>query len=204
MTLAQFIEMAAYLLALINPASKIFVLSTMDPPYTWPDLRSVSLKSTLAAFVILCVLTIAGNVVLKKVFNVELFSLNVAGGIVLFIVGLTAVQQGRFYDARLYRRTNDISIVPLAAPLIAGPGTITATLSYAAHRGVGMTIAALSVALALNLVCMIFSLAIGRALNRVNATGPLVRITGLVVCAVAVQMILNGLGAWLAQALPVK
>lgn len=204
MTLAEFVEMAAYLLALINPASKIFLLSTMDPPYTWPDLRSVSLKSTLAAFVILCVLTIAGNVVLKNVFNVELFSLNVAGGIVLFIVGLTAVQQGRFYDARIYHRTGDISIVPLAAPLIAGPGTITATLSYAAHRGVGITIAALSVALALNLVCMIFSLAIGRALNRVNATGPLVRITGLVVCAVAVQMILNGLAAWLGQALPGK
>lgn len=203
MTLAQFIEMAAYLLALINPASKIFLLSTMDPPYAWRDLRSVSLKSTCAAFVILCVLTIAGNVVLKKVFNVELFSLSIAGGIVLFIVGLTAVQQGRFYDARIYRRTSDISIVPLAAPLIAGPGTITATLSYAAHRGVGLTIAALSVALALNLVCMIFSLAIGRALNRVNATGPLVRITGLVVCAVAVQMILNGLSTWLAQARPV-
>lgn len=204
MTLAEFIEMAAYLLALINPASKIFLLSTMDPPYTWRDLRSVSLKSTLAAFVILTVLTVAGKAVLHKVFNVELFSLNVAGGVVLFIVGLTAVQQGRFYDARLYRRTGDISIVPLAAPLIAGPGTITATLSYAAHRGVGMTITALSVALALNLALMLFSLGIGRALNRVNATGPLVRITGLVVCAVAVQMILNGLGTWLAQALPVN
>jgi len=204
MTLAEFVEMAAYLLALINPASKIFVLSTMQPPYTWRALRSVSLKSTLAAFVILCVLTIGGNAVLHTIFNVEIFSLNVAGGIVLFIVGLTAVQQGRFYDARLYRRTSDISIVPLAAPLIAGPGTITATLSFSAQRGVALTIAALSCALAANLVCMIFSLAIGRALNRVNATGPLVRITGLVVCAVAVQMIFNGLSAWLAQALPAR
>lgn len=194
---ADFIEMAAYLLALINPASKIFLLSTMDPPYTWRTLRAVAVKSTLAALIILCVLTVAGNAVLHKIFNVELSALNVAGGIILFVVGFTAVQHGRFYDARMYHTTADISIVPLAAPLIAGPGTITATLSYAAHRGVGMTLAALTCALAVNLVCMIFSLVIGRALNRVNATGPLVRITGFIVCAVAVQMIFNGLGEWL-------
>jgi len=202
MTLQQVIEMSAYLLALVNPASKVFVLSTMQPPYTWRTLCAVSLKSTLAALLILCGLTVAGNVVLDKVFNVDIFSLNVAGGIVLFIVGLTAVQQGRFYDARALHGVSDISIVPLAAPLIAGPGTITATLSFSSQHGVAATVTALSLALLANLVCMVFSLSIGRALNRVNATGPLIRITGLVVCAVAVQMILNGLQLWLAQALP--
>ncbi|MCX7846973.1 MAG: MarC family protein [bacterium] len=201
MRLGEFIEMAAYLVALVNPASKIFLLSTMKPAYTWRTLRPVAIKSTVAAFVILCVLTVIGNVVLDKVFNVELFSLNVAGGVILFLVGLNAVQHGRFYDARLYHRTRDISIVPLAAPLIAGPGTITATLSYAAHRGVLMTIAALSCALLVNLVCMLAAVGIGRALNRVNATGPLVRITGLIVCAVAVQMIFNGMGEWLSHVL---
>ena len=44
---------------------------------------------------------------------------------------------------------------------------------------------------------MLTSLQVGKALEKVNATGPIIRITGLIVAAVAVQMMLNGLGEWL-------
>jgi multiple antibiotic resistance protein len=200
MNLKLIIESSLYFLALINPASKVFLLSSMDPPYSWKELRSITLKSNVAALLILWVLTCVGSFILKVVFHVEIYSLKVAGGIVLFIIGLTAVRKGRFFEKSIQDSHSDISIVPLAAPLIAGPGTITAAIAYASNYGEIMTMISLMVALLLNFLIMLGSKGIGRALERFSATGPLIRITGLIVAAVAVQMVLGGLGEWLRTA----
>ena len=186
-----------YLLALINPASKVFLLSSMDPPYAWRDLWNVSVRSTWVAFIILSVLAVVGNFLLSQVFQLQLYSLRIAGGLVLLTVGLNAVRSGRFYEEHALSRVSDISVVPLAAPLIAGPGTMTAALSYTTIHGASTTVLCLGLALLANLLIMLTSLQVGKALEKVNATGPIIRITGLIVAAVAVQMMLNGLGEWL-------
>ena len=191
------IEFALYFLALINPASKVFMLSSVDPPYSKRKLFSVSLRSTLAALLILFVLTALGQFLLAKVFRIDIYSLKVAGGTVLFLIGLTAVQKGRFFEQARTPEAADISIVPLGAPMIAGPGTITAAISLATEYGAMLTLAALCIALAANFAIMLMSLWLGKALDRVHATGPLIWITGLIVAAVAVQMMLAGLGEWL-------
>ena len=193
------IRLTLYLLALINPASKVFLLSSMDPPYSWRDLRAVCVRSTLVAFLILSILATIGNLLLASVFQIQIYSLRIAGGLVLFMVGLNAVRNGRFFEEGALGRVSDISVVPLAAPLIAGPGTMTAALSYASIHGVTTTIVCLALALLANLLIMLTSLHVGRGLEKINATGPIIRITGLIVAAVAVQMILNGIGEWTAR-----
>ncbi len=60
----------------------------------------------------------------------------------------------------------------------------------------GAALLPLSLALLANLALMLLARRIGGLLERLHATGPLIRITGLVVAAVAVQMILNGLAEW--------
>lgn len=197
MTLTLLIENSLYFLALINPASKIFLLSSMDPPYTGDELRSVAVKSTVAALVLLYALTLMGSFLLQTVFHVEIYSLRVAGGTVLFIIGLTAVRQGRFFEKDRLNQSSDISIVPLAAPLIAGPGTITAAIAFASEHGQMLTLAAVTIAVFINFGFMLGSRWIGGVLERFSIIGPLIRITGLVVAAVAVQMILAGLGEWI-------
>jgi multiple antibiotic resistance protein len=197
MTLKLIFENSLYFLALINPTSKVFLLSSMDPPYTWKELRTVSVKATVVALFILLVLTGAGSFMMKVVFHVDIYSLRVAGGIVLFIIGLTAVRQGRFFEKNIHDQHTDISIVPLAAPLIAGPGTITAAIAFASEHGEMITISALIIAVLINFLFMLGSKGIGAMLEKFSATGPLIRITGLVVAAVAVQMILGGLGEWI-------
>jgi multiple antibiotic resistance protein len=191
------IENTAYFLALINPASKIFLLSTMEPPYSWKELWSVALRSTLIALLILGLLTSIGQFLFATVFHVEIYSLNVAGGIILFIVGLTAVRKGRFYEDTAMRSVPEISVVPLAAPLIAGPGTITAGIYFSSKHGIPLTLVCISLALFINFLIMLTSLHIGHALERINATGPLIRITGLIVTAVAAQMIFSGCADWI-------
>lgn len=196
MSVDVFVQTSLYFLALINPASKVFLLSSMDPPYTRAELLKVSLTATSVALVILLVLSGVGHVLLHEVFRVEMYSLQVAGGIVLFLIGLTAVRKGRFYEQDFHKAT-DISIVPLAAPLIAGPGTITAAISFASTHGLTITALSLTTALVVNFVVMLLSVWIGRILERLHAFGPLIRITGLIVTAVAVQMTLSGLAEWL-------
>lgn len=90
------IKATLYLLALINPISKIFLLSSMEPPLAGKILIKVSLRATCYAFVILLALTLAGKFLLSVVFHVELYSLKVAGGTILFALGLNAVRHGAF------------------------------------------------------------------------------------------------------------
>ncbi len=196
MDLETIVESSAYFLALINPTSKIFLLSTMDPPYTRRQLWDASVKSTLVAFAILVVLIAAGSFLFDVVFRVEIYSLSVAGGVVLFIVGLKAVRKGRFYEESELRGVPSIAVVPLAAPLIAGPGTIAAAISFSTIYGPAGTLLCVSLALLVNFFIMLTSRGVGRFLERFHATGPLIRITGLIVMAVAVQMIFNGVATW--------
>lgn len=201
MNISQILENTIYFLALINPASKILFLSTKEPAYNTEELTALSMKSSFVAWLILVLLTFGGNFILLTIFHVEIYSLSVAGGIILFIIGLNAVRKGNFYEKRDYKTVSDISIVPLAAPLIAGPGVMTAAIFFAMMHGIIITLICVTLAIILNLLFMLASAKIGRFLERTNATGPLIRITGLIVTAVAMQMIFNGFSIWVQKTL---
>ena len=134
----KILENTVYLLALLNPASKVLFLSTYEPSLTSKQVFELSWKSSLAALGILVSFAIIGQFVLKDIFRIDMYSLKITGGFVLFFVGWTAVNQGRFFQKRehdMREDFNELSIVPLAAPLIAGPGTITVAISIAPEYG---------------------------------------------------------------------
>lgn len=197
MEIRECVETSIYLLATINPASKIFLLSSMEQPFGKRKLFEVALRSSLVAFAILALLGVAGEGILMGLFRIDVYSLKVAGGLVLLLVGLHAVSKGRFYEKSDFERISDISIVPLAAPFIAGPGSITVAISIAANHGYASAALCIALAVAANMAFMLSSPFIGKALEKLHAIGPTVRITGLVVMAMAAQMILSGLGEWL-------
>lgn len=200
MLFKQTIETTLYFLALINPVSKVLFLTSKKPPYSRKELVSLSIKATLASLLILLILTSIGDFLLVKIFHVEMYSLSVAGGIILFIIGLTAVREGRFFEENQETKIiSDISIVPLAAPLIAGPGTMTAAMTFASIHGIAITDICITIAILINLCFMLLSYPINNLLEKLNATGPIIRITGLVVTAVAMQMIFSGCATWVRQ-----
>ncbi len=197
MDLREYVETSIYLLATINPASKIFLLSSMEQPFSKEKLWEVSLRSSLVAFAILAILGVAGESILMGLFRIDIYSLKVAGGLVLLLVGMQAVTKGRFHEKSEFEQISDISIVPLAAPFIAGPGSITVSITIAANYGYAATVLCIALAIIANMAFMLTSPFLGKALERIHAIGPAVRITGLVVMAMAVQMMLSGLGDWL-------
>ncbi len=193
------VKSAIYFLAVINPASKIFFLASYTPSLTFKDLYSMSWKSTLWAFMILVSFTFLGQYLLSQVFRVEMYSLRVVGGLLLLAIGWSATRKGVFFqkeDSKVHESLNEVSVVPLAAPLIAGPGTIAVAISFAAQYHVVVSLVAMIIALAINFIIMLFSLMISRFAQMLSLTGPLIRITGLVVAMVAMQMIFDGVKQW--------
>jgi len=193
---AELAENSLYLLALLNPASKVMFLATYEPRLSRHQIRELAWKSSLAALIILTVLAGVGEVVLSKIFRVELYSLKITGGLVLFMIGWVAVREGRFINRGQQEQRQsftDLSLVPLAAPLIAGPGTIAASISGTAQFGLTFMVISLTLAIFINFVVMLFSGGINRVLEKLHLLGPLIRLTGLIIAAVAVQMVIAGL-----------
>lgn len=180
------------MLILINPISKIFIISTFPEQKDKKELTRVLVHSTLIAMCILLLFALTGNTLLQKVFHVQIYAFMIAGGIVLMFRGFTALNKGLFFETDVNSRLEDISIVPLASPMIAGPATIAASVSFPASYSLKITLAGIIVALFINLGVMLVARSIGNVLKKFNLMGALIRITGLIVSTIGIQMILNG------------
>ncbi len=202
-------EDVLYFLAVINPASKISFLAAINPPLSQRELLRVSLRSSLVAFGIFVVMALAGHFILEFVFRVRLGTLRVAGGLVMFMVGLQMIREGVGSGGVPTRHeghsmADEITVVPLAAPLIAGPGTITVMISYAALRGPLPVCGYIFAAVFLNFLFMCSANWLGRFFARIGAMGAVMKLTGLIVAAIAMQMVLHGIGDWIPIWFPEK
>ena len=185
------------LLALMNPISKIFVVSTLSGELQDNKVRKICLKASLVAACILLLFALVGNFLLTYVFHVTIYAFQIVGGIVLFLRGLQALNKGLFFEIDAHQKLEDIAIVPLASPMIAGPATITAAVSFPAHYGMLVTLVSISCAVSVNLLIMFYSKLIGDYLKKYNLMGALIRITGLIVATIGAQMLLDGFSVYL-------
>ena len=187
-----FISAFITLLALINPVQKIFLINSLQNQLTDKELRYISIKSSLTAFIILVLFLFLGNVIFSYIFRIQLYSFRVTCGMVLVYSGWMALHQGVLINLGKEFRIQDISSVPIAIPMIAGPGTITATVTFPAQYGSLVTVLAVFAALAVNLIVMLFAKNIGRVLIKLNVMSALVRIIGLIIATIGIQMIFDG------------
>lgn len=181
------------LIALINPISKIFLISTLRENYSERDIMRLVVKSSVAATIILLTFIFLGNFLLSRFFHIQIYAFKMAGGIVLFMRGLDALNKGLFFELNHKQKLEDMSIVPLASPMIAGPATITAAVSFPAKYGIPVTSVSIILSVLVNLLIMLLSPFITRHLIKQNIMGALIRITGLIVATIGVQMMLDGL-----------
>ena len=192
-----------YLLALINPISKIAVLAGMTASEDRRNLIAIVRKSSITAGCILLGAMFCGDFVLRKVFHVQLQALQVSGGVVLFWVGFNALRKGVFFEQDTHGSVADLAIVPLACPMIAGPASIAAAITLVSQGttvswGEKMLVPACAVVIALliNAAFMRYSRPIANVLHRLDILSALIRITGLVVMTIGAQMVLDGLSQW--------
>lgn len=166
--------------------------------------RAMAMRSTLVAASILYLFAIFGEAFLGAL-GITLDVFRVAGGVMLFLIALEMV-----FEKRTERRTHraedvkadpeheDISIFPMAIPMIAGPGSI-ASVMLLTSKSVGMAqtlvvLGALALVLLVNLAALLAAGPLMKAVgHRVEAM--ITRILGVVLAALAAQFIIDGVKA---------
>jgi multiple antibiotic resistance protein len=195
--LLKIIVNALYFLALINPISKISVVSLIMSEERRGELGTVVMKTTLIAALILLGSMLFGDLLLRRVFHVTIHALRLSGGFVLVWIGFNALRKGVFFERDRAARFSDLAIVPLACPMIAGPATIAASITLTAQEGFLIASGSVLVAIIVNSIFMYFSHVVSRMLIRFNILGALIRIIGLIVMTIGAQMMLDGISQWM-------
>jgi multiple antibiotic resistance protein len=171
--------------------------------------RARALTVTRAVIIAAIVIAIFGTFgrVIFAALGVSSPAFNIAGGVLLFLIAIDMLF-GRPSGARETAReadeaahADDVSVFPLAIPMIAGPGTITAIILLVnTASGDPIKLGAVAIAGALTLlVAWLTMLGSGLIQQRIGTTGILVlsRVLGMLLAAVAAQFILNGLTAFM-------
>jgi MarC family membrane protein len=169
--------------------------------------RSVALRASLIACCVLAGSALIGDWLLRSL-SITLPAFRIAGGLLLFsiasemVFGVRTGRQSREAEEAVEERVRNIAAFPLAVPLMAGPGAITATVLLAGRADdVPLALAALLavIALVILLCLLVFALA-ARIAGLMGITGNVVlsRLLGVLLAALAVQFVIDGVRAALA------
>lgn len=184
---------------LINPLSIMTIFMTMTATLEETERMRTAKKATIAAFITIVAFAFSGQL-LFKFFGISVNSFRIVGGVIFFIMGLdllnARVFRNKVKKSEVKAYVNDISITPLAIPMICGPGAITNAIvlmedaTTIAHKIV--LIAALSVVLLLTYIILYSS---SRILKVLGETGNnvMMRLMGLILMVIAVEFFFSGL-----------
>jgi multiple antibiotic resistance protein len=169
----------------------IFVAITRN--LTPRERQRAAVRAVLAAGALILGFAVFGEVVLRYL-HVSLGSLSIAGGLLLMLVALEMLR-GSDFPGGDPDAPEDIALVPLATPLVAGPGAIaTAIVLWRGHPGAGGHIAVL-LAIVLAVACVGVALLVAERVTRATSAAVLsflTRVFGLLLSAIAVQLVVDG------------
>ncbi len=197
MTSAEFTGLALFILVVINPISKMALVASLSPSHTVQEMRRLSRDATLIGLSVLVIFSFAGKFILRDVFHINLYSVEFAGGAAIFLVGLKALWEGRFFTLSQEEPLSRLSAAPVAMPMIAGPAAIAAVISAAVRQPPWLISLAVLPGMIVNFQAMLLAAAFGTALRKSRILAPLVRITGLFMAAIGAEMLLRGFGTFL-------
>ena len=189
----------AALFPLMNPVGNTPIFFSITANDTPQYRRRQALKIAINVFVILTVCLLGGRYILAM-FGLSVPILRLAGGLVVGHVGWGLLQQSPRLDEEAdaeARDKVDVSLSPMALPIIANPGAMSVAISLGAGaKGVTMTVAAL-VALALltvlNYVCLILGEPLVKRLGR-NGMDAFNKVLGFLVLGLGINLVVSGVG----------
>lgn len=192
----------------------VTMLVTLDPPGLAPVFigltlgmteaarREVALRATIIAFAILAAFAFSGGAVMDAL-GISIPAFRIAGGLLLFYIAFDMIfelraqrKQELASDAMTIDHIRNVAAFPLAIPLMSGPGSITATMLLAGRAGsdwpaLGGLMGIIALVM---LLCYLTFLTAERVSRLLGTTGNVVltRMLGVVLAALAVQFVING------------
>lgn len=198
-------DVMAYVSQVLVPVA-VSIFAIMDPPAAIPTLvsyinalhrtgreldetvREVVKRATTVIFILLTLFSLAGDYVLR-IFNIDLASLRIAGGVLLMAVAIDMLITGHKPENV---SGGDFAVVPIATPLIVGPGTMSTLIVYSRIYGSLTTLAGAYIALLATYPLLRYSHLIFRYLGTSTLQG-LGKFMSLIIASIAVDLFLSGL-----------
>ncbi|MDR0492589.1 MAG: MarC family protein [Nitrososphaerota archaeon] len=179
------------LFIIVDPFGNIPIFVGLTEKIQPAHRRRVYNVAILVGVVLLLIFAFLGQEILL-IFGLSIFSFEIAGGILLLIVSVRILSSSKSTHDEDVDSPESLGAVPIAIPLLVGPGAITTTIFNLQSYGIMVTIIAVIVVLAITWVILRYINGIYRVLGK---TGALViaRAMALLIAAIAVQYILNGI-----------
>ncbi len=189
------------LLSIVDPVGNIPLFLAITQHDSENERRRIVIKACSASFCILTFFLFAGNVILD-LFHLSLGAFRIAGGIVLFIISLQMLfhlnpgQKTSPQEEREAVEKDDVSIFPLAIPLLSGPGALAAVIMLRSEAHTAVHILVLFGVIAVAMLITFCTLTASQHLMRIlGQTGIniLTRLMGLLLSVLSVQFVLDGI-----------
>jgi multiple antibiotic resistance protein len=189
-------------LVIIDPPGCAPIFASLTRGASNADRRAMAIRSSIIAWAILMFFALLGRPMLDAL-GIGLGSFRIAGGILLFYIAVEMV-----FERRTERRENraqsiegtpeadDISVFPMAIPMIAGPGSIASAMLWVSRAEtpthVAIVLAAITIVILLTMVTL---LAAGRLMRLIGPKieAMITRILGVILAALAAQFVIDGL-----------
>jgi multiple antibiotic resistance protein len=201
-----YVKIFASLLAIVNPLGVIPIFVSLTRSSTEQERRRIARTTSITVAVVLIAATLIGKLFLNF-FGVSIASFKVGGGILLLLMAVAMMQAKHAQskqtpeEAEEAEEKESIAVVPIAMPLLAGPGAISTVIIYA-HASfqpvqIGVIILSISLVAFLTWAGLIVANPLSKVMSK-TAINIATRLMGLLLSAIAVEFIAGGL----AQLLP--
>lgn len=189
--------------AIIDPFGYVPIFLSMTAKDSQARRRQMLKKACLTAGIVLGIFTLFGNSILGF-FGISIPALQITGGLLLLVIGLEMLRVFPFGERLSPVETSegadkeDISIIPLAIPMLSGPASIATVTVLAAEAQGPFDYLAILLSVVLTLFITFLTLcSAGRILKLLGVTGlnVVTRVMGLLLAAMAVQFVIDGYGA---------
>lgn len=190
------------IIVLINPLEGVPIYLARTASLTTAARLTVARKASLTVLVLLLGAMAGGKAVLY-LFGIQIASFTIAGGLIILLIALKMVLDSPKADPAAEAATGDISIVPLGTPLLAGPGPISSVIVFSS-QGIGphnvlwksdiVLLALITAAALITYLSLRAAIPVGKWLGN-TGINVMTRLAGILVAAIAIQMIVSGLQA---------
>jgi multiple antibiotic resistance protein len=192
-------EVFVTLLVITDPPGMVPIFVALTGPLPAQERNKAAWQAVALALGVIVVFAVAGQRILEYL-NIELPALQAAGGLLLILVALELLT-GKT-DGPDNQVTSNIALVPLGTPLLAGPGAIVATMLFVRRADGWGDYLSIALAIVLVMVAVWLVLRFSGIIVKILRPGGievLTRIAGLLLAAIAVQLIADAAGAFVTR-----
>lgn len=200
MDLKLFGEVFVTLLVITDPPGMVPIFLALTGALPARERIRAGTQAVALAFGVIVVFAVAGQTLLDYL-HVDLPALQGAGGLLLILVALELLT-GKSDDPDKQQVTSNIALVPLGTPLLAGPGAIVATMLFVQRADGGADYVAIAAGIIAVMAAVWVVLRFSGGIVKVLRPGGievLTRIAGLLLAAIAVQLIADAIAAFVTQ-----